>query len=271
MRLAVSTQVAAVAFALLVASPSSASAQDFNPGVSRAKLLGINAAIGGITAGVSQAAMGRSFWKGMLEGSIGGSTVYAGKCLIAQRTVVGNWVGRGTVNLGSSVVANASAGRPMLQQLVAPLGPFRLQRNGKTGRKGIKLNLSATIVAAYFAAKPHTSFAAGSSLEHAALVFNGGPTERDAAAAGVILLGDPASVGRTMAHELTHVAQDDFVTTAWEEPFERWLFGYVPGGDRINKYVYVGLLKPILQSVGKKIDYRDRPWEQEARSIGNGC
>ncbi len=261
----------ALALALIPAIPNPAQPQNLDEKVSRIKLLGVNAAIGGITAGVSQAARGRSFWKGMLNGSAGGATVYFGKCLIGQKTTAGDWFGRGTVMLGSSAVANASAGRPILQQLVAPLGPVRLYRDNKTGRQRIKLDFSTTVVALYLATRRGTSFQRGMSLEHGALVFRDASKQRDTEAAGVVILGDPAFPERAFAHELTHVAQQDYVATAWEDPLEEWLFRRLPGGKSVTKYVHIGVLNPLWVALGATIDYRDQPWEKEARSFANGC
>lgn len=100
---------------LVAVSSRVASAQD-GEHASRAKVLGINVVIGGVTAGASQAVRRGSFWKGLARGSAGGAAVFAGKCLMAQQTTPGSWIGRGTVALGSSVIANASAGRSMFQR-----------------------------------------------------------------------------------------------------------------------------------------------------------
>lgn len=161
-------------------SPHTVSAQNRdNPAVSRAKVAAVNVAIGGITAGVLQVRHGGSFWKGMLKGAGGGALVFAGKCTIAQKKTAGNWIGRGTVFLGSSMIANASDNRPVLQHLFGSFGPLYFERDNNQHKQRIKLNLTASLVTAYFATRPNSSFQGRTSMNHAAFVFQNPSRKRE--------------------------------------------------------------------------------------------
>ncbi|MGI9043000.1 MAG: hypothetical protein ACR2GK_02615 [Gemmatimonadaceae bacterium] len=249
-----------------------ANAQSFDDEVriSPAKLLGINVILSGVTAGAAQAARGNSFLKGFLQGSIGGVAVYAGKCLLVQRSSVTDWAGRATVAAGSSAVANAAAGRPLLQELVFPLGPVRFFRNNKTRRTRVKLDLGTTVVAAYFVLDRGARFTTGPSLTHGALVFEGEPSRGNLEAAGVLFLSRGAG-RQAIAHELVHVGQGDFASTVWEGPLQDWMLGHDPIASKAGEYIDLGILLPVWAGLNALVDRRARPWEKEARSLAAGC
>lgn len=258
-------------FAIVALGPKVSAAQSAQGETFRAKVAVVNIVLGGVTSGLFQLGNGGSFWKGALHGSVGGGLIFSGKCLIAQKSTAGNWLGRSAGYVGSSVVANASANRPAFRQIFATLGPIHLQRDNNTGKLGVKLDVASSLVTTYVATRSYTSFKPGRSLKYTTLVFRDHSTKRDASAAGVILLGDPASVERGLGHELTHVAQGDSVATALEIPLEDWLFSHFPGGQTAGKYIHLGFLGPILTLAGSRIDYSDRPWEIEARWSADGC
>lgn len=238
--------------------------------IPRAKLIAINIAIGGMTSGIVQAALGQSFWKAFAKGSAGGAFVYGGKCLIAQRTSLGYWLGREVVAVGSSVVRNASAGRGTFDELVLPLGPIWIYRNNKSGTQIAKVDVSQAIIATYFASRPKATFKAWKSFWSGGLIFDDSAADSHVEAAGVIRLREYYPDG-VLAHETIHVAQDEFMSIAWSDPLEEWLLAYVPGGKTVHRFVALGLLQPMWGIVDSKIDVWDRPWEKEAHSFELGC
>jgi len=256
----------------LVVVPSGARAQTqpSDQRIPRAKLVAINMAIGGLTSGIIQTVAGRSFWKGFAKGSAGGALVYGGKCLIAQRSSLGYWLGREVVAVGSSVVRNASAGRGTFDELVLPVGPIWIYRDNKAGTQIAKVDVSQAIIATYFASQPRATFKAWKSFWSGGLIFDDSTADTSVEAAGVIRLTD-GTYDDVLAHETVHVAQDEFMSIAWSDPLEQWLLGHIPGGKTVHRYVALGLLQPMWGIVDSKIDVWDRPWEKEAHSFELGC
>jgi len=203
----------------LVVVPSGARAQTqpSDQRIPRAKLVAINMAIGGLTSGIIQTVAGRSFWKGFAKGSAGGALVYGGKCLIAQRSSLGYWLGREVVAVGSSVVRNASAGRGTFDELVLPVGPIWIYRDNKAGTQIAKVDVSQAIIATYFASQPRATFKAWKSFWSGGLIFDDSTADTSVEAAGVIRLTD-GTYDDVLAHETVHVAQDEFMSIAWSDP-----------------------------------------------------
>ena len=75
-------------------------------------VLGINAALGGATAGIAQELNGGSFLEGLREGAAGGAVVYAGKRLNTLDVDQAGLVGRMLGAVGASVIRNSAAARP---------------------------------------------------------------------------------------------------------------------------------------------------------------
>ena len=259
----------AILYILVLADPAAASAQEAGK-ISRTKLIAINVLIGGAVGGAGEAISGRPFWRGFLNGSAGGATVFAGKCLLAAESPAANWLGRATVATGSSMVANASAGRPVLSRLVMPIGPFRFYRDNRSRKTTLKLDIQQLAVATYMEMQPATSLDFALSRKTGGMVFFDRGTESAVEVSGVIRVWSK-DIGSTFAHELTHVAQGEFVAIAMEEPLERWLLAKIPGGRAVNRYVDLGILSPVWAGLNELIAAPDRPWEKEASSFGHRC
>ncbi|MGK2963533.1 MAG: hypothetical protein ACSLFK_15540 [Gemmatimonadaceae bacterium] len=205
-----------------------------------------------------------------MRGSAGGGGVFLGKCLIAQQRPLADWVGRGVAAVGSSIVSNAAAGRGSFEVVALPVGPFRVYRDNKARRTRVKLDLPTALASGYFSLRPNTSFRIETSLRHGILAFEDSVNWTARQAAGTVLLKpDPAD--ERVAHELTHIAQYDFVATAWQAPLERTLLGFVPGGSTIHRYVDLGVLLPLWAALNAIVPVQDRPWEKEASSFAAGC
>jgi hypothetical protein len=259
----------AVVGLLLLTVPATAAAQEHLK-ISRGKLIAVNVLIGGAVGGVGEVINGRSFWRGFLSGSAGGATVFAGKCMLAQQTPATNWLGRATVAAGSSMVANASGGRPVLSRFIIPVGPLRLYRDNRTRKTTVKLDIQQIAVATYMEMQPSTSLDLTLSRKAGGLVFFDRSTESAVEVSGVIRVWSK-TIGSTFAHELTHVAQGEFVAIALEEPLERWLMMQIPGGKAVNRYVDIGILSPVWAGLNELLATRERPWEKEAGSFAVRC
>ncbi len=238
--------------------------------VNRSKLVVINMALGAATAGISEAGAGRSFWKGALKGSLGGAAVFAGKCLVAQRSSTTDWIANGVVGVGSSIVANASAGKGVLDAITIPIGPLLISRDNTTSQFSARVDVPSVATTTYFGLQSHNTWMPRQTFEHGSIFFedfNGG---EDWQAARVLLLRPHASK-EAIAHELTHSAQATFVTIAWEEPLEGALLSGIPGGPWLHRHVELGVLSLVWAGLNSKMAVWDRPWEKEARSFEIGC
>ena len=248
--------------------------------VGEARVLGINAAIGGLTAGVVRHARGESFWRGFLGGAVGGGISYGGKRISGERFRGAGFLGRETAAVGASIVRNAAESRGLLDQAILPIGPVRVyvDRTAQTPLRA-KVDLAGLVSTAYAAAQPDSrlavaaSFSAGAPVFHRRPRYDGKYIYPGAHRAGVIRLRSAETswpeVRRqqlilAQAHEQVHVAQYDFTFIVWSEPVERRLLSLLPGGERIHRYVDLGLNVGAWAGLNAIIDYDDRPWEKEA-------
>jgi hypothetical protein len=240
-------------------------------------VLGVNAALGGITAGIRQQAKGGSFWRGFATGVVGGGAIYAGKWLSAEPVWGAGLAGRQVAAVGASVVRNASESRAPLQQLMLPVGPVRFYVDrGSAWNTRAKLDLIGTGVLAYQAFSSDSRFDGGSTLSAGAPVFLTESVPRPGwhgnNTAGVILLREhdaptPSPVvtrDMVFAHERIHLLQYDQAVHTWGAPAEAWLLRRIPGGDWISRHLDVGLMVVPILLLHQVIPYEDRPWEREA-------
>jgi hypothetical protein len=239
--------------------------------------LGVNALLGGVTAGVRAWARGGSPQAGFVRGAAGGALVYAGKRIAAEPFDGAGALGRPLAAVGSSVVYNAGAGRGMLSRVMLPVGPLHvyLEPRGSSPVR-VKLDAAATVAAAYAATRPGARFRAGESLASSAIVFRRtGPATgqlRGEQAGGVMTVVYPSTSGeidtlqvdRIAAHERVHTVQYDQGFLLWAAPAEEWIAGRSPAVRAIHRYVDFGVNVAAQFAVGAAIPYDARPWEREA-------
>lgn len=273
--------------AALLVAPTSLRGQDRPPPapswVGDAAAVGVNAFLGGLTAGVVQELRGGSFSDGFTRGALGGVVVYGGKRVAVQRFGGAGLLGRQIGALGSSVIRNASDGRPTLERVVLPAGPLRLYLSRRPGDAPARLRLDAatTIAAAYAVAEPELEWDAAESLSSGALVFRvedllirgSDGVERGAAGitrAGTIYVSDlpGLDLAEDVRHERIHVIQfDQFFLTMTDHP-EDWALRKVPGGGWVSRYVDLNLSNLVTTGLAEAFkNYYQRPWELEARYL----
>ena len=243
--------------------------------------LSANALLGGVTAGVLQRIRGGSFPRAFVRGALGGSAVYAGKRIAAERFAGAGLLGREAAAVGLSIVRNAADAVPVLDRLVLPAGPVRLYVRPGARAVHAKLDALAFGWMLYGIAEPELSFDWSESLSAGAPVFftdgtviRTGADSAHAAGiteSGVILVAGVPAFGpsfraRSLAHERVHVLQGDQVFAQWTDPLEDALLPGLPYGRTFDRYVDVGLSTGVLQLLGVLFpDYENRPWELEAR------
>jgi hypothetical protein len=240
-------------------------------------VLGVNAALGGLTAGLRQHARGGSFWRGFATGAAGGGVIYGGKWLSAEEFWGAGLAGRQVAAVGSSLVRNASEGRAAFEYLMVPIGPVRLYVDrGATPTAHFKLDLLGAGVLAYHALSSDARFDGGASFSAGTAVFHTQvvprPEWHGSNIAGVIVLRDPEGnppathfpPDMVFAHERIHLLQYDQALHMWGAPFEQWLLPRVPGGAWLARHVDLGLIVVPVVLMNSVTTYESRPWEREA-------
>lgn len=239
---------------------------------------GANVLIGGLTGGVVQELRGGSFRDGFVRGALGGTTIYAGKRIAAQRFDGAGLLGRQVAAVGTSMVRNAAAGRGSFSRLMLPVGPVRLYVEPGAARPlQPKLDLAGLVFLGYGVFNDDLHFDTRRSLSAGMPVFRtedrpidwlaDGTELEGLATAGVVFLADfwsKAERDHTFAHERIHVLQTDFVLGAWTDPVEDWVLGHFAAGRAIARWVDINLATNLLSLLGSPFDHDQRPWEAEA-------
>jgi hypothetical protein len=248
-------------------------------------VLGANAVLGGVTAGLAQRLAGGSFRDGFTRGFVGGSVVYAGKRVAVERFGGAGLLGRELAAVGTSIVDNAAAGRGTLEQLVLPVFIGRVYIDTGIGsarppRLTPRLDALATFWTAYGFIESELSFDTRATLSSGTPVFRtdnremvlGGDSAHAAglALAGVIYLAEIPAWGRAwreraFAHERVHALQMDQIFLKWTRPAERALIERLPRAGGVLRFVDLNLSSELLRGLALLFpDHIDRPWELEA-------
>ena len=248
-----------------------------------------NALLSGVTAGVTQKLRGGSFRDGFMRGLLGGSAIYLGKRVAAERFSGAGLLGREVASVGISMVRNAGAGQGLLDELEFPAGVVRLYREradtGPGGPAGaaprhhfrVRLDAFATGWLLYAATQPQLHFDAGTSLSMGSFVFKtrnkvlaaGDLRAGGLAKDGVILLSDvpfwgPVYAQRALHHEMEHTIQDDQLFGTWIRPAQAALLRRVPGGAAFNRWIDLDGGNELLDLMANAVRYEVSPWELEA-------
>lgn len=242
--------------------------------------LGANAMVGALTAGIAQHFEGGSFWKGFRRGAGAGSIVFAGKRLAVEEFPSAGLLGRGVAATGSSMVRNAAVDRPLLSEVILPVGPTRLYiRPGDHSPLRIQLDVAATVSLARAVADANLQFELETSLTSGAAVFRqlnatGRSSWSGREIGGVIELSEDTWVRsvdyrrRVLAHERVHVIQYDQGFILAGRPMEAALLPLLPGGRALERWFDFGLETPFWALLNHMVDYDERPWEAEAELLG---
>jgi len=272
-----------VTLCVLLVAPAPARAQA--DASTELAVIGANALLGGVTAGMTALVNGRPFLRAFGLGAAGGAIAYGGKRFMSWHGIPGaGLAGRFFGATGASIVRNGAAGRGAFDLMLLPMGPFTLYLrppNDSTNAP-IKINL---VRAAYFTAlviRDDFRLDWHASLNAATPVFERPGKvifRRDdrvtlgLAVCGTVIVGDPSSMplvnptpyGELLAHERVHTVQGDFMEIAWTGPIEQWLLGALPGGAWLRRYVEPGFLGLAIAAAGLAALPGDAsPWEKEA-------
>jgi hypothetical protein len=243
-----------------------------NP-ISHAVDLGVNGALGALTAAIRARSAGRSVWHAVRQGAEGGALCYVGKRIIGTDVPAVGLLGREVAALGASMVRTAGDGQGLLTTAVLPVGPVRVylgespDEGGRPGRLHVRLDLAGSLALVYMATRPGARFDLGASVLAGAPLFDNilgwAPEHLGDEINGVIGIAGPGS-RVAIAHELVHVTQYDATFIAWSEPAERALAPLVPGGGVVHRYVDVDLNVPLWALADFYVPDTEAPWEREA-------
>ncbi|CAN5857302.1 hypothetical protein BH23GEM9_BH23GEM9_36520 [soil metagenome] len=243
-------------------------------------VLGGNAVLGGLSAGVLHKLRGGSFGDAFLRGVAGGAVIYGGKRIAVERFGGAGLVGREVAAVGSSMVRNAGEGRGVLEQIVLPVGPARLYLQNSRPRVRVRADLMNIGWLIYAIHERELRFDAGMSISAGApvfmaddrIVFTGSDTAHahGITEAGLIVIANVPAFGRdyirrVFEHERVHVLQMDQLFMTVTGPAEERAVAAVPGVRRLAPYIDVNLASSLLRLLNGVIpDFLDRPWETEA-------
>lgn len=243
-------------------------------------VLGGNALLGGLSAGVMHRLRGGEFSQGFVRGVAGGAVVYGGKRIATERFGGAGLLGRQVGAVGASMVRNAGEGLNPVERLMLPVGPFWLHLQAERPRVSARLDLASAGWLITGILDPDLRFDAGMSLSAGAHVFVaddlilGGHHDDDHAHGitepGWMALGNVPAFGRHLAgevfrHERVHVLQMDQVFLTVTGPLERRALEALPGLRRIAPWLEINTSGLLLGVLGGAIDdYVRRPWEAEA-------
>jgi hypothetical protein len=243
-------------------------------------VLGGNALLGGVSAGVLHRLAGGSFRDAFLKGLAGGAVVYGGKRVAAERFGGAGLVGRQVAAVGSSMVRNAGEGRGTLELVALPVGPAWIYLQSATPQVRVRADIVAAGWLLYAVSEPELRFDAGMSISAGVPVFMaddriivaGGDTLHASGIAetGLVMLSNVPAYGReyareVFAHERVHVLQlDQLFRTVTGPATDRAIAG-VPPLRRAAPYVDLNLARPFMSALHSLFPrFIDRPWETEA-------
>lgn len=251
------------------------------------RILGVNAALGGLTGGLRQWRNDGSFRDGFLRGTLGGAGVFAGKWIAAGDMPGAGVVGRTTAAVGASITRNASEGEPSFHRLILPVGPVRLHWFPAAGSTYVSVDALAvgSLLATVLSPSMDLDFDSSRSLTSGTPVFlarNWEPRWGWHARHGpgaIVLRGDregPAWVDdrgrdpfldRALAHERVHMIQYDQAYILWGDPMEKRLMERLGAGPGLTRHVDFSLHAFPFFLINRVVDYDDRPWEVEAHTL----
>jgi len=248
-------------------------------------LVGANALLGAVSAGVWQELRGGSFQDGFTRGALGGALGYAGKRIVTARFAGAGLLGRQVSAVGHSIVRNAAEGRGTFSRVALPLLflPARVQLGDWGADAPVRLDMVALGYFTYGLIEPKLELDLGRSLSWGAAVFvtdgydfgTAGRIVPASATIGTIFINrDLFSAGSAdwiPAHERVHVPQADIVALAWGDAVDDWLESRIPVLGRLARYVAPNALTAILLLpqgwLQTQLDHQHLPWELEATAL----
>jgi hypothetical protein len=253
-------------------------------------VLAVNATLGAATAALARLTSPGdphrrdAVLKGMGWGALGGSLSFAGKFVASGGARHGGIAGRQIAAVGSSIVHGAAFGSSALEQVVVPLGPIRLYaRTAEAGDSGrtvlgrkvrAKLDAAGFLGLTYELARSDSRFDVAESLRSGAPVFQSANVPTGAVYRGgeqylgvVWLIRDPDRRDLVLRHERVHVIQYDQRFIFWGARLDQAVLGSFRHGERIARWIDLGLIEMPWAAATRGMGYERRPAEREAHLL----
>lgn len=243
----------------------------------RAQDIGINAAIGLVTATAWSVVRGHGLVDGVGRGIMGGAAVGVGRQVAASPFSGSGFAGREISAIGISLITSTGSEHVTLS---FPVGPVAIQLvNGRAF--DWRVDATDAIAAVVQSASPGTRLDLGLSLSSGTFVFRDRrevlhTSSGEAAASeffeSIIIARSAfhgsARVPNVLLHENVHVLQDDYLTDAVANPIEDAWLNRTETGQRITRHIDLGLLSLSINGIANSlIRYSARPWEREAYAL----
>ncbi|MEO7041090.1 MAG: hypothetical protein ABI035_02400 [Gemmatimonadaceae bacterium] len=243
----------------------------------RTEDIGINAAIGAVTATVWSIARGRGFKRAVLQGLIGGATIGVARQVAASPFSGSGLVGRELSAVGISALTTAGSDHTTLS---FPIGPVELQLTD--GRSfDWRVNATYAVAAVRNSVSRTTHIDATLSLYSGTFVFrdnretlhtSNGEARGSEFFGGIKIaksaFANSQGTPNVLYHENVHVLQDDYLAFAIANPIEKLILDQTSIGRRITRHIDVGLLSLGLNGLANSlVPYASRPWEREAYAL----
>lgn len=241
-------------------------------------VIGANVAVGAATAVIGRINQKKSLPRAAAKGAAAGAMIFAAKWVISRNYPSTNLLGRSLGAVGSSAVLNSARDRPMFEQMAIPYGPVRFHISlDSTVKVRLKIDLAATISTLQALNNDEIKFDGGRSISSGVMTFRADTTGTATEISGMhrasVVVFRPASTRqgvseseaeKTIAHELVHVVQYDFLFNAVGSPAEDGLAKLIPGAEKVHRFIDIGLHTAIWSAVNAGVPYAKRPWEREA-------
>lgn len=186
------------------------------------RVLGANALLGGVSAGLAALVRGDPPVPAFARGAGGGALVYAGKRIAVDPRAGTGFLGRQVASVGGSITGNAVAGRGSLDRIALAAGPVRAYIGRDVAGVDWRLDVPAAGAAAWGLIK-------GAELDVAESLSSGAVVLRQRsnhALPGTIFYDPSSSPERdayVLAHEQVHILQYDQSFLSLGDPLENWL------------------------------------------------
>lgn len=239
-------------------------------GSTEARVLGVNALLGGLSAGLAALVRGDPPVPAFTRGAGGGVLVYAGKRIAVDPRPGAGFLGRQVASVGGSITGNAVAGRGSLDRIALAAGPVRAYIGRDVAGVDWRLDVPAVGAAAW-------GLIEGADLDVAKSLSSGAVVLRQRsnhALPGTIFYSPSSSQAReayVLAHEQVHILQYDQSFLSLGDPLENWLARRFPSLRGILDHLQFNA--PVLATtailgfyVWKRHD--QQLWEKEAVYLG---
>ena len=285
-----------VAAGLALAAPRVVSAQyPERDNAAHARYLALNIIIGATTSMARAAVSGAPLSTTLKKGLIGGSLMSAGMELVGTKASSARFAGLQLTALGANITRNADAGVPMLSDVTLPIYPFYV-RIRPSAQYPVTARVSAlsTVRLASILAESN-----GPKIDWSQTVKTGAPVFRsprwrlpsascpppcEGAFAqhnlGAIVYsasaGTDYDLGRTLAHESLHLAQQNRDMILHAIPANDAAFMRLgPPGRAVSRFLVIDVMQPLRLIDEGELRMRGAPrrqswYETEARAFAPG-